>query len=419
MSTVKHLTKTTVTALKPGQIIRDTVVKGFGARMRQNAITYFVSTRINGKKTWLTIGKHGSPWTVETARDHARDLLHDARKGIVPVKPTAAVTPTGLAFEDAFNMYIASRAGHNKPRTITEYKRIITVNVFPILGSRDIASISKADIKKIHRDFVATPASANHILAVLKTFFYWLEGENLRPQHSNPCTRLKKYRSNNRARFLTIDDITRLADAMRVSLTTGEASTVQISAILLLMFTGARRTEIFTLKRCYVDRHRKLAHLPDSKTGAKVIHLNAPAMTILNNLPEWPNNPYYLVGRKTGGCITEIKKPWDKIRKRAKLEGFRLHDFRHSFASFAADGGADARAIGKLLGHASIETTKLYIHLFAQRPRETADATGSTIKALMSPKRPHSSTDVYAQQPMHSDPLDHIAQELFFPAHCG
>lgn len=421
MNVIKRISKTTVTALNPNDIVRDDILKGFIARRRGNTVTFFVATRINGVSTWLTIGKHGSPWTAEQARSRAQELLYDARKGIRPSKPTPPERNATevVIFETAFEEYVTSRIGHIKQSTLDEYKRIAKASLYPLFGQRGVKTITRAEIKTMHQNGVMTPGAANHILTVTKIFMNWLEAEGYRDQRSNPCHKIKKYPGNKRATFLTYEDMPRLAESMRTSLILGEASTTQIAAILLLMFTGARRTEIFTLKRSYVDQQRMLAHLPDSKTGAKVLHLNAPAMTILDSLMEYPNNPYYFVGRKPNSCISEIKKPWDKIRKRAGLERFRLHDFRHSFASFAADSGADAAAIGKLLGHASIETTKLYVHLFAKKPREGANATGTTIHNLMIGSSPLLSSTASAQESKHLNRQGHTEQAPFFPAHCG
>ena len=421
MRIAKSISLSTIKALKPGDEIRDPVLKGFGARRRNNAVSYFVHTQINNRLRWFTIGRHGAPWTPETARARARQILENTRAG---EEPREGHKPTGHTFESVFNLFIEGHSGHLKPSTATEYKRVARKSLFPHFGAKDFSQITRAECVALHRRMQDTPSMANHALAITRMVFNWADVENIHCPSRNPCAKIKQYKEQRRARFLTVEDLARLAATIRTALAAGTATPIQVSAILLLLFTGARRNEIFTLKRSYVDKHRMIAHLPDSKTGSKVLHLNPHAMAVLDSIPQVDDNPYYLAGRFPGTCITEIKKPWDKIRKAAGLERFRLHDFRHSYASFAADTGASARAVGALLGHASIETTKLYIHLFNSRAKETAQATADTMHAIISQAPltasvPQRLSQTSATEATRSDPQGHKTREPFFPPHCG
>jgi integrase len=133
----------------------------------------------------------------------------------------------------------------------------------------------------------------------------------------------------------------------------------------LLIATGCRLSEILELKWEYVDfgRQRLSLSLPDSKTGAKVIHLNGLALEILKSIKRRPDNSYVIVGKKPGSHLINLQKAWRRSRKRADLENVRIHDLRHSYASFAAGLDHDLRMIGKLLGHSQPQTTHRYAHL--------------------------------------------------------
>lgn len=418
MRIAKSISLSTIKALNPGDEIRDPVLKGFGARRRNNAVSYFVHTQINNLPRWLTIGRHGSPWTPDTARKRAREILELAKAGKDPSKKKAH--PSALTFEETFQLFLSDKDAFLKPSTKAEYIRLGNRTILPYFKGKGLHDITRTDCVTLHRNLVMTPAIANRIIALVRHVFYWAETEELFTGQKNPCSKIRLYKEHSRAKFLTVDDLVRLAEAMKTALAADYASPMQVAAILLLLFTGARRGEIFTLKRSYVDRHRMLAHLPDSKTGRKVLHLNPHAMAVLDSLPAFEGNPYYLVGRFPGSCISEIKKPWDKIRKLAKLEQFRLHDFRHSYASFAADNGASARAVGALLGHSSLETTKLYIHLFNNRARETADATGNVMQSIINQAGPPQRlSQTSATEATRSDPQGHKTREPFFPPHCG
>lgn len=419
MNHQKSITLASVTSLKPGDVIRDPALKGFGARRRGKIVSYFVQTRVHRRLRWFTIGNHLSPWTPETARQRAKDILHAADKNVDLI--AAETDPeAGLAIEVVFDRFFEDREPYFKCSTFKEFKRVSDKVILPRFKKRVFNSITRSEVSAFHRSLRNKPSAANHALAVLKQVFNWASANTLCGDKKNPCLDIQMFKSGSRAKFLTTDDVARLAEGCRQALMRDEATPFMIAAILTLLFTGARRGEIFTLKRSYVDRQRMLAHLPDSKTGSKVLQLNPVVMAILESVPEIEGNPYYFVGRFKGTCLTEIYKPWSKIRKYAKLEHFRIHDLRHSFASFAADSGASAKTVGALLGHASVETTKLYIHMFNNRARETSDATAQTIYAAINPMAlPLPLNPASAPSTTHSDPQDRKEQEPFFPAQCG
>jgi len=103
-----------------------------------------------------------------------------------------------------------------------------------------------------------------------------------------------------------------------------------------LLFTGARLSEILTLKWAFVDFERSLLLLPDSKTGQKIVRLNQHAAAVLHKLPRIADNPYVIAGRRAGSHLINLQKPWRRIRALAGLDDVRIHDLRHSFASVAA-----------------------------------------------------------------------------------
>jgi integrase len=123
--------------------------------------------------------------------------------------------------------------------------------------------------------------------------------------------------------------------------------------------------------------------LPDSKTGKKVIHLNAPAQQLLKEIPCLDGNPFVICGEKAGRHLVNLEKPWRRVRAAAKLDDVRLHDLRHSFASVAASGGQSLIVIGKMLGHSQPATTARYAHLADDPVKAASDAVGTRIAAAM------------------------------------
>jgi len=145
------------------------------------------------------------------------------------------------------------------------------------------------------------------------------------------------------------------------------------------MFTGCRLSEIQKLRWEHVDLATGELRLPDTKTGAKVVHLGDPAIAVLRNLDKHDNNPWVIAGRKPDGHLTDLQHPWRRIRARAVLDDVRIHDLRHSFAGGGLLVGEGLPMIGKLLGHTQVQTTARYAHLANDPVKSAANRIASRI----------------------------------------
>jgi integrase len=112
--------------------------------------------------------------------------------------------------------------------------------------------------------------------------------------------------------------------------------------------------------------------LPDSKTGAKTVHLGEAVVALLEALPRVTGNPYVIVGKKEKAHLTDLQHPWRRIRKIAGLSDVRIHDLRHTFASGGLLVGEGLAMIGKLLGHTQVQTTARYAHLASDPVKQAA-----------------------------------------------
>jgi integrase len=270
-----------------------------------------------------------------------------------------------------------------KTSTAAEYQRLARLYINAHLRRRLIGEVKRADVARLHHELRAKPYRANRTLALLSKLFNWAEKHGLRPDGSNPCRHVEKYREGRRERFLSQAELARLGDALRKAEADKSSSPWVIAAIRLLAFTGMRRNEVLTLRWEHVSEEHQSLMLPDSKTGRKAIHLNGPALALLQTIPRLEGNPYVICGEKVGRHLVNLEKPWRRIRKVAQLDDVRLHDLRHSFASVAASGGQSLVVIGKMLGHSQPATTARYAHLADDPVKAASDAVGRHIAAAM------------------------------------
>ena len=221
---------------------------------------------------------------------------------------------------------------------------------------------------------------AAQCVALMGTVLAFAVARGLRSD--NPARGVKRPGVRKMERFLSEDEIARLAVALDAEFDrTGNP--YPAAAIKLLLLTGGRRGEILELKWQHVDFERRCLRLPESKTGPKIMYLNAPALEILAGLPRMENNPYVILGKREGRPLVGIDKLWFHVRAAAGLRDVRLHDLRHSFASMGVAGGLSLPIIGALLGHKHPATTGRYAHLSADPLRAANDLVGMRIAAAM------------------------------------
>jgi integrase len=397
-----HITKLAVDRLIPGQTLRDNALKGFGVRRQQKTASYFLQKNVHGRVRWYTIGPHGSPWTPDSARKEAWSILVSLNAGIDPTKQKQLQRAKPV-LREVTAQFMATHGPKLKPRTREEYQRLIDLHITRTFGNKYITDITRGDVAKFHASMADTPAAANFALAVLSKLMRWCEDCGYRPEQSNPCRGVPKYRQNSMERYLTSEEFARLGKVLdQLERENGEDLYV-IAAVRLLLLTGARLNEILTLRWTYVDIERHMLRLPDSKTGQKTIRLGGPAIQLLKALPRVKSNPYVIVGKLSGAHLVNLQKPWRHIRTLAGIPDVRIHDLRHTFASQAAANGASLPMIGKLLGHTQAQTTARYTHL-ADDPLAALNAKVSdTIALALRPKqKPTANGSMYRRRPLRS-----------------
>jgi integrase len=389
------LTKREIDAIKPESkdvFVWDIELKGFGLKVTPSgAKIYLLQYRMGGRGARVqryTIGRHGSPWTPELARNEAGRLLGRIKNQIDPAKEkkraeaahkAEANAPTFATFAER---YIKEQARpYKKPRTVQEDERNLRLHLLPALGDRKLRDITVADIAKLHAARKEAPTNANRCRALLSHIFETAERWGERPAGSNPCRHVTKYHERMRERFLSAEEMVKLGDALASA--EGCEPLSAIAAIRLLILTGCRLSEILSLEWAWVDVERACLRLPDSKTHEKMVPLGPPALRLLAELPPQKSSPYVLPAERGDGHFIGIQKVWQRVRATAGLSDVRIHDLRHSFASVAVSGGDSLYLVGKVLGHRQIRTTERYAHLKDDPLRAVANRTSDTIAAML------------------------------------
>ena len=195
--------------------------------------------------------------------------------------------------------------------------------------------------------------------------------------------KIKKSAEEKRERFLSPAELKRVGEVLREMESEGIELPSAIAATRLLILTGCRLNEIMTLQWEHVDLPGKALRLPDSKTGAKVVHLGQPAIDVLEKIARVETNPWVIVGTLPGARLTDLQPFWQPVRTRAGLNDVRIHDLRHTFASTAVASGQGLPMIGKLLGHTQVQTTARYAHLASATVKTAASDVSAEIAASL------------------------------------
>lgn len=360
------LTKRAVETTAPQEkdvILWDSELKGFCCKITptgKKSYLLFYRTK-DGRQRKPMIGAHGAI-TCEQARDTAQQWLAAVAQGEDPSGERKAMRLNPTMKELACR-YMTDYAIRKKASSSKEDQRLWDQHILPSLGALKVSSLTRGDVSKLHHSLQHLSTTANRALSLLSKALNLAELWGYRPDHTNPCRHVEKYKENKNERFLNKEEINRLMNVLDNEEKEGKEMPSVITAIRLLILSGCRLNEILSLRWEEVDLNNQCFNLSDSKTGKKTVYLSPAVIQILSTIIREEGNSYVICGKKKESHLINLQKPWRRIRNKANLDGVRIHDLRHSFASAAVESGVSLPILGALLGHRQTSTTQRYAHL--------------------------------------------------------
>jgi len=371
-----------------------------------------------GRQRWYTIGRHGSPWTPETARAEAQRLLGEVRRGLDPAasrqsKRLAATLAElcDLYLADAMAGRVLTRSKvAKKTSTLAIDHGRIERHIKPLLGPRSVGAVTREDVEGLLHDIAAGKTAgktktakkrglarvrggrtaANRVVGLLGAIFAYAMRHRMRTD--NPVRGVVRFADGKRDRRLSDVEYVALGKALRRA-KDKRLWPAAADAARFLALTGWRSGEALALRWDEVDLGRRTATLGDTKTGKSVRPLSHAACDVLRGV----NRSGDLVFPATRGdgdvIMSGFKKMWKKLRelgegKERLPNDVTPHTLRHSFTSLAADLGYSEPTIAAMVGHKGRSMTSRYIHSADAVLLAAADAVANRTLELMGDAKP-------------------------------
>lgn len=342
------------------EVFRCTEQTGFGIEVRSSGgkTYWFYYTNSFGKPLQIKIGLYDDI-TFEAAKRRAKELRSQTVLGGDPAaeKAERKAIPT---YGDIALQHMAHNATYQKTPHNTD--RIIRCHLLPRWGKLRLNEITPQSISLwlAEKRKGLAPATVEKIRVTMNRSFELAAEWNIPGASPNPVRTVKRIRFNNRRdKYLTAEEAKRLLSACDGSLCKQLGSIVR-----LLLLTGARKMELLRAKWPDVDLERRAWYIPETKTGVpRHVPLSSAAVAVIEGLRRWDGCPWLIPNPETREPYTDLKRPFDTARDKAGLPDLRIHDLRHSAASFLVNSGVDLYAVGKILGHADHQSTMRYAHL--------------------------------------------------------
>jgi len=384
------LTTAAIKNMTVGSVLWDRdagAVPGLHLRAFKDEKVFYVFYRLGKQQRRPRIGSLVR-YNITSARIEARKILRQVESGVDPM--AARVEAKGaIGFSDLVARYVECVKSDPKEKKSSwlQDKNRLNKYVVPVWGDRPAASITVDDVEDLHKSLAAIPYQANRVLSILSRLFNLSEKWRIRPQHSNPCRNVSKYKETKRKRYLTEDEFPRVWRALADAEKEYPRETLFIR---LMMATGARPSELADAHMTDIEKVTDRAgsvswrivlrkHKTAEATGEdRIIHLPAMAVEWIAALPRSDD----LI---CGNSLAMHRKHWWRIRAAAGVPDVHLHDLRHTWASLSLLAGHSYAEIGQSLGHASSSMARRYSHLMDDGRAAVSEKTAAVLRAMLIP----------------------------------
>jgi len=385
-------------------------VAGFGVRRQRKHPTFCLKCSVNGRQRWLTIGRYGSPWTVDQARTEAKRLLGLIAAGEDPAASRDRPKPPTVG--DLCDRYMeVAEAGailtrFNRPKkksTLSIDRGRIDRHIKPLIGSEALPNIDGRAVKRLIEDITVGKtkaqvktkprgranvtggaATAARVADLLSGIMTWAMDEGFIDR--NPVHKVRRFRSEAKQRFLDAAELRRLGKVLDSGKDAKGKSIhpYALAIVKLLCLTGCRIGEIAGLRWTELDVPLSCLRLADTKTGKSLRPFGAAALSVFKEQRRIAGKSFVFPGSKGNAAYQGIGKEAQRIFEAAEVENATPHCLRHTFASFASTLGYSDGTIAGLLGHKGRGVTSRYVHLPDKALASAAEAVSADIDAALS-----------------------------------
>jgi len=339
----------------------DEEMKGLAVRLhRDDSIAWYLKTSIAGRDRWDPLGK----WPdvkPKDARSQAGIIKGRIAAGEIAKAPKLEVIDWGMLLDKFEKEHLEGK----REKTKESYKSVIKCHLRPAFAGKFAHEITAEDVRTFHGSMADKPRQANVAVMLLNILFDRCEAWHYRPVNSNPVTLLRKsgfhgYKEEVRNREVTDEELERIGHALEQMDGEGERDFVAFARILI--FSGARRGEVLSLRWSLIDEKKRTIRWEDSKTGAISKPLNDAIFEVLAGLPREEDQDWVFPSATSeSGHLEDIKRPWKRMLELAKITSrLHRHDMRHLHGDTAADEGYELQTVAALLSHKGTQTTERY-----------------------------------------------------------
>lgn len=356
-----------------------------------NITGFILEVRASGSMTYAVRYKDSYSRQIQHKIGGAKSISFDKAKNAAKMirsrvvlgedpageKRNKRITPSLAEF--FYERALPFAKGSNK-RSWRSDDSIFRNHLQPRFGNCHLDEISHQDVYEFHHAMLAkgyAKATCNRALVLLKLLYNLGRRWKIPGAETSPCIDISHFNANNaRERYLTAEETKRLLTEL------DKSDNPQLKNIVsILLLTGARKRELLDAQLKDIDITRRIWTIPLSKSGkTRHIPLSDAVLSVIAHLPRWENCPYLVPNPKTLKPFTCFFRVWNTARTNAGLSDVRVHDIRHSAASFLINSNVSIFEVSKILGHSQIKTTQRYAHLSQETllaaVNTAADATG-------------------------------------------